>query len=109
MPVEQKREWMGRAKDLWCEVFHNKPMWPVNGRYQCGSCLRYHAVRWENAAAQTGTKHDHTCRVAEEAFNLNPAVRSESGGQEADFRRRIACIVEPVTENEAKHRSPACG
>src|SRR3954466_15022613 len=40
---------------------------------------------------------------------LNPAVRSESGGQEGDFRPRIACIVEPVTENEAKHRRPASG
>jgi hypothetical protein len=53
---EQSCNWVDRAKDLWCELFHNKPMWPINGRYQCGSCFRYHVVRWERVAGREPTR-----------------------------------------------------
>jgi hypothetical protein len=35
-----------KLKDIWCRAFHNEPMWPVNGRYQCRCCLRYHGISW---------------------------------------------------------------
>jgi len=41
------RKWMNRIKDLWCNVFHNDPMWPLNGTYRCRRCLRQHVVTWE--------------------------------------------------------------
>lgn len=50
MHVQQTYKWVERARDLWCEAFHDEPMWPINGKYQCRSCLRYHVVRWEVAA-----------------------------------------------------------
>lgn len=74
---EQSRKWVDRAKDVWCKSFHNKPMWPINGRYQCGSCLRYHAVRWEQVAGQHGTGREHTSQTGRRSFNsaLIPASR----------------------------------
>ena len=66
---EQSRKWVGRAKDLWCKSFHNQPMWPVNGRYQCGACLRYDAVRWEQVARGHGAGCEHRREPARRSFN----------------------------------------
>jgi len=78
MLSEQSRKWVDRAKDLWCKSFHNKPMWPINGRYQCASCLRYHAVRWEQVAGQHGAGREHTRQNGHRSLNsaLIPAPRS---------------------------------
>ena len=32
---------------LWCRTMHNSIMWPMHGRYQCRTCLRYHVIPWE--------------------------------------------------------------
>jgi hypothetical protein len=66
---EQSCNWVDRAKDLWCELFHNKPMWPINGRYQCGCCLRYHAVRWEQVARPRGAAGEHTRETGRRSFH----------------------------------------
>lgn len=31
----------------WCRQMHNRPMWPVQGKYICSQCLRQHPVPWE--------------------------------------------------------------
>ena len=31
----------------WCREFHGKPMWPINGKYICPTCLRETPVSWE--------------------------------------------------------------
>ena len=33
--------------DAWCRMMHSEPMWPVNGEYQCRTCLRKFRVAWE--------------------------------------------------------------
>jgi len=66
---EQSRKWVDRAKDLWCKSFHHKPMWPINGRYQCGSCFRYHAVCWEQVAGQHGAGREYTRQTGRRSFN----------------------------------------
>lgn len=33
--------------DAWCRMMHSDPMWPVNGEYQCRTCLRKFRVAWE--------------------------------------------------------------
>jgi hypothetical protein len=30
----------------WCNLVHEAPMWPINGRYECGKCGRHHPVPW---------------------------------------------------------------
>lgn len=44
------------AKALWCEFFHDQAMWPINGRYQCRTCLRYIPVPWEAEERNTTLK-----------------------------------------------------
>jgi hypothetical protein len=46
MLMAKTQEWMNAVKDIWCQAVHDQPMWPINGRYQCRKCLRYHAVAW---------------------------------------------------------------
>jgi hypothetical protein len=38
-----------RWEDLWCQFAHDRAMWPVNGAYRCGHCLRVRQVPWANA------------------------------------------------------------
>jgi hypothetical protein len=33
----------------WCKKTHNRPMWPINGRYICSDCLRSFPVAWETS------------------------------------------------------------
>lgn len=35
-----------RISELWCEIMHDSPMWPVHGRYQCRACGRLYHVPW---------------------------------------------------------------
>jgi hypothetical protein len=49
-----------KAQALWCEMFHDQAMWPINGRYQCRTCLRYTAVPWEtpgDSKKNSGQQH----------------------------------------------------
>lgn len=32
---------------MWCQTMHPDAMWPVNGEYQCKTCLRKYRVAWE--------------------------------------------------------------
>ena len=61
-------KWIDLARDLWCELFHDQPMWPINGRYQCGSCLRYHPVRWERRVGQRGPEGGATLQKGHATF-----------------------------------------
>lgn len=47
MVSERSQNPLEKARDFWCQLFHDEPMWPVNGHYQCRRCLRYHPVSWE--------------------------------------------------------------
>jgi len=69
MLAEQSRKWVNRTKDIWCELFHDKPMWPVNGRYQCGHCFRYHPVRWEQVPAKHRAGEQPTRQTGWRALN----------------------------------------
>jgi hypothetical protein len=42
-----QRKWLMKLGDLWCVSMHASPMWPIHGRYQCGSCGRSFLVPWE--------------------------------------------------------------
>ena len=44
--------------ELWCQAMHPDAMWPVNGEYQCRTCLRKYKVAWEPSAANP--RGDHT-------------------------------------------------
>jgi hypothetical protein len=35
-----------RLGDIWCNLMHEKPMWPIHGRYECRICGRRHQVAW---------------------------------------------------------------
>lgn len=32
----------------WCSCFHDSPMWPVHGFYECARCHRMHRVDWDD-------------------------------------------------------------
>jgi len=40
---------LNRLGDLWCEVMHSSPMWPIHGHYECATCGRRHPVPWASA------------------------------------------------------------
>jgi hypothetical protein len=37
--------------DLWCEIIHPPPRWPISGFSECPACLRKRPVAWD-------TRHD---------------------------------------------------
>jgi hypothetical protein len=55
-------KWLNRVAVIWCKLFHDDVMWPVNGQYQCRRCLTYHRVCWdapasEQTRAEEGMQH----------------------------------------------------
>ena len=38
---------LDRMEELWCRYMHDHAMWPINGRYLCGVCLREYPVQFE--------------------------------------------------------------
>jgi hypothetical protein len=36
-------------RNIWCDLMHNQPTWPVSGKYYCRKCWRLYVVPWENA------------------------------------------------------------
>jgi hypothetical protein len=41
------RDLMNRFETLWCEQMHSDVMWPIHGKYRCGTCMREYAVPFE--------------------------------------------------------------
>jgi hypothetical protein len=41
------RDFMNRIEELWCTNMHSNVMWPIHGKYRCGSCLREYPVGFE--------------------------------------------------------------
>lgn len=37
---------INRLNQLWCEIMHDAPMWPIHGRYECRTCGRHYQVDW---------------------------------------------------------------
>jgi len=37
---------MDRVRGVWCEWFHDAPMWPIHGQYECATCGRHKSVPW---------------------------------------------------------------
>jgi hypothetical protein len=33
--------------EFWCKLLHDRPNWPIHGRYACRVCGRSYAVPWE--------------------------------------------------------------
>lgn len=44
-----KDSMMEKIGGWWCRLMHDQPMWPVNGKYICRTCLRAHPVAWSNS------------------------------------------------------------
>jgi hypothetical protein len=36
-----------KLKRFWCRLFHRRILWPVNGSYQCSTCLERFNVSWD--------------------------------------------------------------
>jgi len=39
---------MKSLKELWCEIMHDSPMWPIHEHYECRACGLLHAVPWSS-------------------------------------------------------------
>jgi hypothetical protein len=39
-----------RIETFWCRHMHDATMWPIHGRYRCGTCLREYPVAFEGQA-----------------------------------------------------------
>ena len=37
-----------RIRDLWCDLVHDQPTWPICGKYYCRRCWRVYTVPWAN-------------------------------------------------------------
>lgn len=35
-------------QETWCKLMHPAPRWPINGYYECPTCLRRYPVPWAN-------------------------------------------------------------
>ena len=42
------RNLIERIEQLWCENMHTKTMWPIHGKYRCGTCLREYHVAFDD-------------------------------------------------------------
>lgn len=47
---EQIRSTIGT---LWCTLFHDSPMWPVHGHYECRTCGRQYPAFVDGAYVST--------------------------------------------------------
>jgi hypothetical protein len=56
--------WTSRLATEWCQLTHPAPMWPVNGHYQCPTCLRTYRVPWEEGRRSTAQKSKAGARDA---------------------------------------------
>jgi hypothetical protein len=43
------RDLINRIETLWCEQMHSTVMWPIHGKYRCGSCMREYTVPFATA------------------------------------------------------------
>lgn len=46
------RNLRNRLGRIWCEQMHGSTMWPIHGKYRCGTCLREYPVPFEGRAAE---------------------------------------------------------
>jgi hypothetical protein len=42
------RALIDRIEQAWCENMHTSTMWPIHGKYRCGTCLREYHVAFES-------------------------------------------------------------
>ena len=66
---QQSPKWITVVRDLWCKLFHDEPMWPVRGQYQCRRCLCYHPVRWEQIDSKEDLRESDHLKSARPAFH----------------------------------------
>ena len=46
--------------DFWCDLMHDRPMWPIHGHYACRTCRRVYTVPWaaqRRDGARNGDRH----------------------------------------------------
>lgn len=41
-----------RLGRFWCRLMHESTMWPIDGHYQCATCLRQFPVEWNETPAR---------------------------------------------------------
>jgi hypothetical protein len=41
------RDLIERFEQAWCENMHTATMWPIHGKYRCGTCFREYDVAFE--------------------------------------------------------------
>jgi hypothetical protein len=51
-----QEKWLSKAGDLWCDLMHTSPRWPIHGHYECGVCGRRFPVPWEFGSAPAGAR-----------------------------------------------------
>jgi hypothetical protein len=49
VPLTVKRGAVKTISDLWCNLMHDQPSWPICGKYYCKKCWRRFPVPWTNA------------------------------------------------------------
>lgn len=77
---EQFHKTIDKSKAFWCEFFHDEPMWPIKGRYQCRKCQRYSEVFWDApASGHTAQSSPH----AEVSLYVVHATQSAAQGPRA--------------------------
>ena len=58
---------LDKISELWCKIMHDRPMWPIHGRYICSDCMREYAVEWEHPRQQMTVEYAPLYRVTESA------------------------------------------
>lgn len=55
-----------RIEQLWCENMHTATMWPIHGKYRCGTCLREFTVGFNPVGElrSRGDEHLSNLRVS---------------------------------------------
>jgi hypothetical protein len=63
--------------ELWCKMWHQSPMWPSHGHYQCRTCGREYPVPWESGRGKTTSQHKNEILLADASRLIgNPIARA---------------------------------
>ncbi len=71
------KQFLNRMGEVWCQIGHPAPRWPINGQYECPACLRRYPVVWANDSAQL--EQPPAPRVAAGGRRAMPAAAALTG------------------------------
>ncbi len=49
-----------KLNELWCDLMHDSPMWPIHGQYQCRGCGRRYIVPWASRSERASQARRRT-------------------------------------------------